>query len=64
MKISLFFLVSIAMLFSGCEEKTNLPDGMKMEEYANYKKLGFSDEQIAKAAKKKKSFFQDKIVAP
>ena len=48
MKKYVFFLV-VAVLFAGCEDKPkpNVPEGMSMESYANYKTLGFSDEQIA-----------------
>lgn len=47
----------VAVLFVGCNEKpkANIPEGMSMESYSNYKKLGFSDEKIAKEYKRSKS---------
>ena len=56
MKKYVFFLI-VAVFFAGCEEKQkpNVPEGMSMESYTNYKTLGFSDEQIAKEYKQSKA---------
>ena len=56
MKKYLFFVV-LVVLFAGCDEKpkAKIPEGMSLESYANYKKLGFSDEKIAETYKKSRA---------